>query len=825
MIKSVLAALLIVAISVDARAETVLSIAARSGEFKPILLKGKTSAQQLVVTAKQGAKLGDVTDQVKYTVKPGGLVMCHASGLVKPIKNGKGIITVQLKGAKDVTIPFEVTDMEKTSPADFANEVIPVLTRSSCNSGACHGKKGGRDGFRLSLLGYEPEKDFQYIVYENRGRRASPAAPDQSLLLQKATGEIPHEGGVRWEIGSEPYEAIRRWIAQGMPFDPEAKRKVERIELFPTGRTYNPKDTQQIVVTAIYNDGSRQDITHVAQYEANQEEMAEVDESGHVQFGELWGSTSVLVRFKEHVATFFGNITLGEMVKAPPQRNFIDKHVFKKLELLGLPPSAPCDDQTFLRRVSLDIAGRLPTVEEVKAFLADKDKGKRSKAIDRLLEDPGYSHNFANKWATVLKNKRSRYDGARATFAFYDWIHSAMKQNMPYDEFVKSIVTASGESSSNPSVLWYRSFKNDKDFIVEAKERSEDFAQIFLGVRISCAQCHHHPFDRWSQKDYSGLTAFFSGLSLKPGVTKDELVLVRAKQNNKFKESSPTVLGGEELELSKYKDPRFTLANWVGDSKNPYFAKALVNRYWKQFFGRGLVDPIDDIRATNPPSHPELLDELAEYFVKSNYNLKALVKVIANSQSYQLSPAPNNHNLEDKQNYSRFIPRRMTAEVFLDSINDVTEMKESFSNQEATVTRVLHLPDDQYNTQVRFLETFGRPKMDSASDSARKTEATVSQSLAMINSTDILRRITYSGGRAARMAKSKEDIKLQVDELFLRTFSRYPNGDERTRAIKYIQDKVKKAGDNTSQQMTYKKEGIEDILWALINTKEFMFNN
>jgi len=825
MIKSFLAALFIGVVSVNAWADTELSIAAQSGEFKPILLKGKTSGQQLVVTAKREAKLGDVTHKVSYTAKPDGLVICHANGLVKPLKNGKGSITVQLEGAKAASIPFEVRDMEKPSFADFSNEVIPILTRSGCNSGSCHGKKGGRDGFRLSLLGYEPEKDFRYIVYENRGRRASPAAPDQSLILQKATGEIPHEGGVRWQIGSEPYEAVRRWIAQGMPYDPEAKRKVERIELFPTARTYDPKATQQIVVTAVYNDGSRQDITQAAQFEANQEEMAEVDENGHVEFKELWGSTSVLVRFKEHVGTFFGNITLGEMVKAPPQKNFIDKHVFNKLELLGLPPSAPCDDQTFLRRASLDIAGRLPTVEEIKTFLADKSKEKRSKAIDRLVEDPGYSHNFANKWASVLKNRRTRLDGARVTFAFYDWIHNAMKQNMPYDEFVKSIVTASGESNVNPSVLWYRMVKSDVQFIVEPKERGEDFAQIFLGLRIACAQCHHHPFDKWSQKDYSGLTAFFSGLSIKPGVTKDELVLVRAKQSNKYKDTPPTLLGGEELDLSKYKDPRFSLADWMSDNKNPYFAKALVNRYWKQFFGRGLVDPIDDIRATNPPSHPALLDELADYFVKSNFDLKALVKVIANSQSYQLSPAPNDHNVGDNQNYSRFIPRRLTAEVFLDSINDVTEMKDTFSNQEATVTRVLHLPDDTYNTQIRFLETFGRPKMDSASDAARKTEATVSQSLAMINSADILKRITYSGGRAARMSKSKEDVKVQVDELFLRTFSRYPNGDERARAIKYIQDKVNKAGDNASLKLTNKKEGIEDILWALINTKEFMFNN
>lgn len=279
------------------------------------------------------------------------------------------------------------------------------------------------------------------------------------------------------------------------------------------------------------------------------------------------------------------------------------------------------------------------------------------------------------------------------------------------------------------------------------------------------------------------------------------------------------------MNLSKYKDPRFSLADWASDSKNPYFAKALVNRYWKQFFGRGLVDPIDDMRATNPPSHPELLDELADYFVKSNFDLKALVKVIANSQSYQLSPAPNDHNVGDKQNYSRFIPRRLTAEIFLDSINDVTEMKDTFSNQETAVTRVLHLPDDTYNTQVRFLETFGRPKMDSASDAARKTEATVSQSLAMINSTEILSRISNSKGRAQRLASSKDAIPSQVDELFLNAFSRYPRGDEKTRAVQYIQSAVKEAGDNKSTQIARKKEAIEDLLWALINTKEFMFNN
>ena len=674
-------------------------------------------------------------------------------------------------------------------------------------------------------MGYEPLEDYRYIVQENRGRRVSPAAPDQSLLLQKATGEIPHLGGVRWEINSEPYAIIRRWIAQGMPFNPKATRKVEKIVLFPTGRTYLPNSSQQIVVTAIYNDGSKQDVTQLAQFESNQEDMAEVDENGHVHFKNLWGSTSVMVRFKEHVATFFGNITLGEVVKVPKQKNFIDKHIFKKLELLGLPPSKPCDDPTFLRRVTLDIAGRIPTLKEAKDFLADNSNGKRAKVIDRLLDEPGYAHNFANKWTVLLRNKRSRYDGARVTFAFRDWIYNAMKQNMPYDQFVKSIITASGESNINPSVLWYRSFKTDKEFIVQAKEKSEDFAQIFLGVRIACAQCHHHPFDQWSQKDYSGLTAFFSGLKIKAGATKDELVLVREKKLNKFNDYGPKPLGADEPELSRFNDPRFALAKWVINKKNPYFAKSLVNRYWKQFFGRGLVDPIDDMRKTNPPSHPELLDELADYFKKSNYDLKAVVRLICNSQTYQLTADPNLNNVGDKQNYSRFLPRRMTAEVFLDSINDISGMKERFPNQEAGAARVLYLPDDQYNLKIPFLQTFGRPMMDSASDSSRKTEATVSQSLAMINSSDIQKRISYSAGRANSMSKSKVALETQIKELFLHVYSRYPTEKEQKFASDYIRTKVKVAGKNAGNQIRFKKEAIEDILWALINTKEFMFNH
>ena len=823
--KCIFYTLFLVSISLISYGDTKLSIAARNGDAQQITFTGKSSSQQLVITAQKGAQLLDVTHNVKYSVTPAGLLKCSSHGLLKPLKNGKGKVSVSLNGYKSASISFEVKNIEKEIPVDFSNDVIPMLTRSSCNSGGCHGKAGGRNGFRLSLLGYEPLEDYRYIVQENRGRRVSPAAPSNSLLIQKATGEIPHEGGVRWEVGSEPYELVRKWIAQGMKFNPKTSKKVEKISLYPTGRTYKPNTTQQIVVTAHFTDGSTEDVTHKSQFEANQEDMAEVEENGHVHFKDLWGSTSVIVRFKEHVATFFGNVTLGEVVKAPKQKNFIDKHIFKKLELLGLPPSKPCDDSTFIRRVTLDIAGRIPSMEEAKNFLADTRSDKRAKLIDRLLDEPGYAHHFANKWTVLLRNKRSRYDGARVTFAFRDWIYNAMKQNMPYDQFVKSIVTASGESNINPAVLWYRGFKNDKDFVVEPKEKSEDFAQLFLGVRISCAQCHHHPFDQWSSKDYSGLTAFFSGLKIKPGATKDELVMIREKKENKFNNIPPMPLGGEEVKMSKYQDPRFALANWMIKKENPYFAKALVNRYWKQFFGRGLVDPIDDMRKTNPPSHPELLDELAEHFKKNDYDLKSVVRLICNSQSYQLASDPNLNNLGDKQNYSRFLPRRMSAEVFLDSINDVAGMKERFDNQEAGATRVLHLPDDHYNGRIPFLQTFGRPKMDSASDSSRKTEATVSQSLAMINSNDIQKRISYSGGTANIMSKSKTDLNTQVKELFLHVYSRYPSDKEQKFAAGYIQSKITKAGNNKGQQIKNKKEAIEDILWALINTKEFMFNH
>jgi len=802
-----------------------LNLAALSGKSDTIHLVGKDSSQQLVISAFEDTVIKDVTRECKIISQPEGLVKCTATGLITPLKNGSGNLVISSKGADATTISFQVSQLEIEQPLNFSNEIIPYLTQAHCNSGGCHGKQGGQNGFRLSLLGYESIQDFNYIVNENRGRRVSPAAPEQSLLLQKATGEIPHSGGVRWEVGSRPYEAVKRWIAQGMPFDPNAEKKVEHIELYPTGRTYSPNSHQQIVVTAVYNDGSKKDITHIAQYEVNQEEMAEVNGGGFVSFKNRWGAASVLVRFKEHVAIFIGNITLGESTETPLSENFIDQFIFKKLTLLGLPQSEVCDDATFYRRVSIDISGRLPKVEDVKAFLSSKDKHKRAIVIDKLLNESDYAHNFANKWITLLRNQRSRYDGARATFAFYDWIFNAMNQNMRYDQFVKKIITASGESSVNPAVIWYRSFKTDTDFIVEEKQKSEDFAQIFLGVRITCAQCHHHPFDQWNQKDYAGLTSFFTGLKIKSDVAKDELVLVKEKKISSFKNTPPTLLGGAEIVNHKLKDPRFELAKWVQQPDNPYLSRSLVNRYWKQFFGRGLIDPIDDMRKTNPPSHPELLDELSKYFVKNNFDLKSLIRLICNSKTYQLSSDPNQFNLSDHQNYSRYIPKRLTAEMFLDSINDITETKDSFSKQEMQNTRVIQLPDNLYTSEIKFLQTFGRPEMDSASDSSRKEEATVSQSLAMINSNEIHKRISSPSGLASRISTSNEDISSTIEQLFLSAFSRYPNEQEKSLAANHVQTKINDAKEDSKLKIAHKKEAIEDILWALINTKEFMFNH
>ena len=793
-------------------------------------LTGPHSGQQLVATNEATARHTDVTAKAKLTADPANIIAIDSHGYVTPLADGTATVRATLPNHTGVPATMQVTvkNFETESTLNFSHEVVPVFTKYGCNGGGCHGKSGGQNNFRLSLLGYEPWNDHEWLVRESRGRRISPAAPENSLLLLKATGEIPHEGGIRLERDSTDYNTIVRWIKQGLPYAADDAPTVERIAVFPTDRVATPEAEQQLAVTAYFTDGSTRDITRTAIYEANQEEMAEVDENGHVILGKKTGSTSVMIRFQEHVAVFRATIPLGAEIENLPQpKNFIDEKIFTKLSLLGLPPSKGVDDTGFLRRVSVDIAGRLPTATEAEFFLADMSPDKRARKINELLESPDYAAYFGQKWAGILRNKRTKDTYQRGTYAFHDWLRQSLAENKPYDQLVTKVITASGEIGRNPAVAWYRSVKDQK-------EQMQDIAQVFLGIRMQCAQCHHHPYEKWSQDDYYGFAAFLTQVGRKKGEQPDEEIIYHKRgtaqmQNPNTKTNlKPTALGEEPLNIAVHEDPRHEMANWLTSPENPFFARMLVNRYWKHFFSIGLVEPEDDMRVTNPATHPALLDALAGHFAASGFDLKELIRTICNSETYQRSAEPNAHNVKDTQNFSRYYPKRLQAEVLLDAINLVSNSKDTFRNQPDGI-RATWLPDNKFNNDSFFLTVFGRPEMDSACECERVADANLAQSLHLINSDTIQNKLSHEEGRAAKLAKATDrPDKDRLTELYLYALSRKPSEKEVQTATAHLERKRGQAKEKEDDEATPEKaeqEAFEDILWAIVNTKEFLFNH
>ena len=781
-------------------------------EGKATTLRGQDSQQQLLVTGQfSSGQSRDLARDVKYEVDPPGIVSVDATGLALPITDGQATVTAVLPSGAKASLNLVVTNTVHDTPINFPNQIVPIFTKLGCNSGGCHGKASGQNGFKLSLLGFEPGEDYEHLVKEGRGRRLFPGDPDRSLLLLKPINAAPHGGGQRMDADSHEYKLIRRWILQGMPFGKPDDPKVVRIEVIPGERSMQRGGSQQIVTLAHYSDGSIEDVTRVATYDSNDGEMAECSATGLVKTRELTGDVAIMARYQGQVGVFRATIPLGIAVNnLPPAKNFVDELVFKKLTTLGVPPSAPCDDPTFIRRVSIDLSGRLPSVEETEAFVADPDVAKRDKLIDRLLDNPSYADYFANKWSSILRNKRRTPNYTRGSYAFHGWIRDSLYENKPYDQFVREIVSASGEMGDNPPVVWYREVK-------EVDQQVEDTAQLFLGLRIQCARCHHHPFEKWSQRDYYGLAAFFSQVGRKPGYEPEEQRIFHrrgeaAATNPKTGERlAPTGLGADPLKGAAERDPRQSLADWMSDPSNPFFAKALVNRYWKHCFSRGIVEPEDDMRVTNPASNPELLSALSEHFIAHHFDLKDLLRTICKSSTYQLAAEPNAYNVNDKQNFSRYYPKRLQAEVLLDAIDSVTASTTSFSGLPVG-THAIELPDNGANNY--FLTVFGRPEGSSACECERSQEANLAQSLHLLNSSEVQTKLSHGQGRAAQLAQdAKRTPEEKVRGLYLAVFSRPPVADEMSVAMAHI------------NRIENKQQAYEDILWALVNTKEFLFNH
>lgn len=778
---------------------------------------GKDARVQLLVNAHHaGGRISDATRSAQFQVEPADVLTIDETGLMQALQNGKAVVTASL-GERTASTEVIVEDFEDQRPLNFKNQVVPVFTKLSCNSGGCHGKASGQNGFKLSLLGFYPGDDYEFLVKESRGRRIFPPAPDQSLLLTKPIGASPHGGGKRMEKDSYEYKIIRRWIEKNMPYGEESDPVVTSITCYPPGRVLGQREHQQITVYATYSDGSIEDVTRMSLFEPNDTELAEVSETGLVSTLDLSGEVAIMARYQGQVATFRATVPLGvEVAETPPVRNFIDDAVFDKLKLLGIPPSPLSDDSTFLRRVYLDITGTLPTAEKVTEFLADSSPNKRSELIDQLLDSPEYADYFTNKWNMVLRNKKRNNEDQVGTYLFHQWIWDSLYENKPYDQFVKEIITASGNPHDNPPVIWYRE-------VSDANQQVEDVAQLFLGVRIQCARCHHHPFEKWSEDDYYGLAAFFSRVGKKelPGGVGNRMRERRIVHNEGVAQTAnprlgnqlrPTALGSEAYEVPADRDPRFYLASWMGESQNPFFAKSLVNRYWKHFFSRGIVEPEDDMRETNPPSNPELLEGLERHFVESGYDLKELIRAICNSSTYQLTALPNDYNLKDKQNFSRYYPKRLTAESLYDGFHQVTDTSQNFTAMPQG-TRSVQLPDATVGPY--FLKVFGQPQADTACECERSGEANLAQSLHLLNSSEVQSKISSGSGRAAALANQKDrPHEDRIRELYRWVYSREPEASELQVALSHIE-----------KHAEAEKVAYEDILWALINTKEFLFNH
>ncbi len=794
-----------------AHAATTLDLHTGAPEGKPGVLKGKDATLQLVVTATpDGQPPADVTRAVTWTVEPASVLTVSPLGVATPLADGTATITATREGVKSSAM-VTVSGASAWRVSHFTHDIVPLFTKYGCNGGGCHGKSEGQNGFKLSLLGFEPGEDYEHLVLESRGRRLFPAAPENSLFMLKSTGEMPHGGGARMERGSPDYLTLVRWMEQGTPAgDPAAPYPVS-ISVFPPERLLQPETTQQLQVTARYSDGSWRDITTAVQYDSNAKDMLEVTPLGLVKTAKQPGDASVMIRYKEMAGVFRATVPLGAPLgEFPPERNFIDTHIFTKLRTLGLPPSPLCDDATFLRRVTLDLAGRVPAAAEVEAFTADPDTNKRAALVDRLLASPEYGEYFAGKWSSLLRNKRGTAP-ARVTYAFYQWLKDSLNRNKPYDVFTREILSASGSVSNNPPAAWYRA-------VTKPQEQLQDVAQVFCGQRLQCAQCHHHPYEKWSQQDYYGFAAFFSNVGRKPSDEPGEEAVfnqwreasaVNPKTNKSVK---PTPLGSPVLNLTPREDPRRALAAWLTAPENPFFAKMLANRYWKHFFGRGLVEPEDDMRVTNPATNPALMEGLAAYFTERKFDLKALARAICLSSTYQLSSLPNAYNATDRQNFSRFFPRRLPAEVLLDAIDTATGVPTKFPGQPAGA-RAAALPDDSFNAGSYFLTVFGRPDNASACECERSLDSSLAQSLHLLNSKGLQEKLSSPQGRATALAKDTAAGEERVRRLFLTVYGRPPAAEEVKKALDYV----------TAREG--KSVAWEDLIWALMNSKEFLFNH
>jgi hypothetical protein len=697
-------------------------------------------------------------------------------------------------------------------PLNFTNDILPVLSKYSCNSGGCHGKAIGQNGFKLSLFGFDAAFDYAALVHEGRGRRVSPAAPDDSLMLLKASGGAAHGGGVRFTTDSEPYRLLRRWVEEGLPFARDEDPHATRLEVTPAQQILAGKAEQQLQVVVHFSDGTSRDVTRVARYDSQQPEILSVDADGLVQTTGTLGEGYVMIRYGDFVATSQIILPLGSALPADAYagfqpKNFVDELALAKWRMLHIAPSEGSTDAEFLRRASLDATGTLPTPQEVRDFLADTSPGKRDALVDRLLARDEYADLWAHQWGELLRIRVGDANNLKDhTVAFADWLRKSLAENKPYDKLVREIITVSGKRQEHPQMDWYRQ-------AITNQLRVEDTAQVFLGMRVSCANCHNHPFENVSQTDYWQFAAFFARVGSVTYGAVEEIKLNEKgvlKHPRTEKPLTPQAFGGLPVEYVAGEDPREKLVDWMVAPENPYFSRAICNRVWGHFFGVGLVDPVDDMRATNPPSNPQLLDALAKDFIEHKFDLKHLMQTVMKSRIYGLSSSPNEQNAADKRNFARHYAERLPQHVLMDAICAATGTVAKFDDY-AEVKRAILLPNEKGRSD--FLDMFGRSHRDTPCECETSVAPNLSQVLYLLHSDELQRKLTDKSGIVAQLVDAQKPSDEIIDELFLRTFTRLPTPAERQEALALFEA----AAD--------KKAIVEDLLWTLLNSKEFLFNH
>ena len=698
------------------------------------------------------------------------------------------------------------------SVPSFRLDVVPVLTKAGCNGGGCHGKASGQGGLKLSLFGFDREADFAALVQEGLGRRVSQAAPEASMVLLKATAQVPHGGGKRFPVDSEPYRLLRRWIAGGTPPEVASEPEFVGIRVEPAASVIEATAEQPLRVTARYSDGTERDVTPTAQYFSQKPALIRVDEGGVIRTSGGRGEGTVSIRYLGAVASArvmvpYRRDLPGDAFAGFRPRNVIDELVMKKWRTLGIAPSPPAADAEFLRRATLDLTGALPTPREVREFLTDPSADKRDRLVDRLLASDRYAYFWAGKWGDLLRNKQQNgFEESSGKFA--DWIRQAIARNMPFDQFARELLAVTGTRADHPQIDWYRQLNTSQN-------RVEDVSQVFLGLRVSCANCHDHPFERISQDDYWQFAAFFARLDAMPYGPVDKLG-VKPEGDVKNPRTGlavkPKAFGAAEFDYVKGEDPRVKLVDWMTRRDNPYFARAICNRLWAHYMARGLVDPPDDMRATNPPTNPELLDALAADLADHGYDLKRLTRQIVTSGVYGLSALPRPENADDAQNYARHYPRRLPAPVLLDALSAATGVPETF-REYPEVKAAVELPTERVGSE--FLDIFGRSRRDTPCECESSRDPSLPQVLFLMFAPELQAKLANPKGTAARLAKECPSGRAIVEELFLLTFCRPPSDAEAAEAAAAID----------AAPPARRQAAVEDLLWTLVNCKEFLFGN